>query len=67
MSSYSSIYEITEEQSCHKFHFQWITLVCKAYQVIFIKNVKSLGILKNSIDGHFCQVYTAILTKLVPT
>lgn len=29
----------------------------------FYKNVKSLGIFKNSINGAFCQGYIAILTK----
>lgn len=31
----------------------------------FLKNVKLLGIFKNSINGEFCQVCTALLTKSI--
>lgn len=37
MSLYSYFYEITAELSGHKFLLEWITLVCKEYQVIFMK------------------------------
>lgn len=47
------------------FSFNGSHLYVKNTKFSFNKNVKSVGIFKNSINGEFCQVCTAIVTKYI--
>lgn len=72
MSLYSYFYDITEELAAINFLLKWVTLLCKEYQVIFIKMLSLKVFLKIALMGGLVKCALVFLTslylvKLVPT